>query len=442
MNPPGVVVARRETESERDEQKGEDSMTAKGVVQRGSKWSVVLDLGNQPFRQCPKCKRRFWMRDITVATCKRDGCALDRPRIGRRQQWLSGFKTKPEAAAAAEDARSKIRTGSYTSRTDETLSDYLGAWLDRRTDIEPTTRSNYEVTIRAYIAPKIGDLKLAHVTADVLDDLYARLLKSGGRNGRPLARKTVRNVHLVLHKALDAAVRKQKLALNPADAVSAIPKPEKRQARERRMRQTIWSPAEMRTFLEAARSDRYAAAWVLLATTGLRRGELLGLPWSSVDLDAGTIRIEQSLVLVGRELTISSVKSDGSAAELAIDAATVAALRQHRAQQLEEQMAERQVYDGSTGLVFLDEVGAMISPDAFLRRFKRKSREAGLREVRLHDVRHSYASALLSAGLPMKVISERLRHSGLSITADLYTHLAPEVDRAAAETGAAFILGG
>jgi len=211
--------------------------------------------------------------------------------------------------------------------------------------------------------------------------------------------------------------------------------------RDKRMRETIWSPAEMRTFLGAVEGDRRYAAWLLLCTTGMRRGEVLGLPWSAVDLDGASIRIEQALTMVGRVPTITSVKSDASAAQLPLDPATVAAFRRHKKQQAEDRLAWGEHYVPS-GLVFTEEDGAPIHPDRFLRAFKRHALEAGLRPITIHNVRHSYASALLSSGQPMKVISERLRHAGIAITADRYAHLSPDLERASAEAGAAYILGG
>jgi integrase len=401
---------------------------------------VVLDLGDQLYRGCPTCRRRYWARDGVAETCKRDGAPLEPPRSGRRQSWLGGFPTKRDADAARDEKRTDVRRGTFAPRTDETLADFLAGWLATRSNLRPTTREQYEIAVRSYVVPRIGTTKLTDVRATTLDRLYADLLQSGGRNGQSLRPKTVRNVHLVLHRAFVSAVKAGRITFNPADGCDAVPEAESRQSRERRMRETVWSPADVRTFLAGVRDDRLYTAWLLLATTGLRRGELLGLPWSAVSLERGTVRVEQALVLLRGAPTITETKSDSSAAEIAIDSATVTALREHRRRQLEEKLAAGPAY-ATSDLVFVDELGAPIHPDAFLRRFQSLARRAGLRPVRVHDMRHGYASALLAAGLSMKVISERLRHAGIGITADLYTHLSPEVDRAAAESGAAFILG-
>ena len=411
-----------------------------GVVRRGKSWAVVLDLGDQIYRQCPTCRRRYWTRDGVRAICDRDGMSLSEPASARRQQWLSGFPTKLDAQAAADEKRTEVRQRTYVPRSGETVGEYLTTWLDSRSNLRPTTRENYGVLVNHYVVPRIGATKLTELSASMLDGLYSELLGSGSRTHGPLRPKTVRNVHLVLHRALGTAVKARKLTFNPADGCDAVPAAESHQSREKRMREQVWSPADLRKFLRSVEDDRLYAAWLLLATTGLRRGEALGLPWSAVSLDDGTIHIEQALVVLGGNPAITEVKTDSSAAEMTVDTATVAALREHRKAQAAEQLAWGPAYD-PTGLVFTQEDGKPIHPDRFLNAFKSHAKKAGLRPIRVHDLRHSYASALLSAGLPMKVISERLRHAGISITADLYTHLSPELDRAAAETGAAFILG-
>lgn len=427
---------------------GKKNAENNGFVQRGPKnWAVVLDLGDQMYRQCPTCRRRFWLRDGALKTCKRDGATLDEPRSGRRQQWKSGFPTKAAAKATANEARAAVQHKTHAPRTDETLGQFLDAWLRSRTEdengIRATTVANYAVMIDVYVKPRIGDVRLTDVTADALDGLYADLSRAGGRGcpPRPLKPKAVRNVHVMLHRAFVSAVKKRRVAINPADACDAVPALEPTQVRDRRMRETIWSPEEMRTYLRSVEDDRLYAAWLLLCTTGMRRGEVLGLAWSSVHLDNASIQIEQALTMVGRVPTITSVKCAASAAKMPLDPTTVTALRRHKKQQAEEQLAWGRNYV-SSGLVFCEENGEAIHPDRFLRAFKRHARTAGLRPITIHTVRHSYASALLSFGQPMKVISERLRHAGIAITADRYTHLSPDLERSSAEAGAAFILRG
>lgn len=416
------------------------------IRRRGKHWVAVVDLGQEECRYCPTCerpRRRFWTKDDPeLRACPRCGSELEAARPERRQRWLAGFDRRREAEDALADLVGAVRDGSYVVPSDETLADYLNRWLETvRPNLEDTTAENYRVTIDAYIAPHVGRVRLQDLTSDALDRLYARLLASGGRGGRPLKPKTVRNVHLVVHRALESARRKRRVPTNVAAFCEAVPRAERRQERSRRMRETVWSPAELRQFLAKVRGHRLEAAWILEAVTGLRRGELLGLPWRNLDLDDATVRIDQELVVVDHKPVLKpTVKSEESAREITLPREAVDALRAHRKRQAEERLAWGPAYQ-DTGLVFTREDGTPIHPERLLGWFKQLAKQAGLRPCRFHDVRHAYASALLEAGLPMKAVSERLGHAGIGITADVYAHVSRDLDREVAEAGAAFILG-
>jgi integrase len=248
-----------------------------------------------------------------------------------------------------------------------------------------------------------------------------------------LAPKTVRNVHNILHRALKDAARWGYLVRNVAD-VADPPKGKSAQMR-------VWSPDQLRAFLEHVREDDLYAAWLLIATTGMRRGELAGLRWVDVDLDAGRLSVRQPRVVVANTPQASEPKSARGRRSLALDPVTVAALRRHRARQLEHKLAVGARYQES-GLVFTWPDGSPIHPRRFSRWFERHSGRAGLPRIRLHDLRHSYASAALAAGVPAKVVSERLGHATIAVTMDVYSHVLPGLDREAADTVARLILGG
>lgn len=204
--------------------------------------------------------------------------------------------------------------------------------------------------------------------------------------------------------------------------------------------QEVWSPAQLRTFLEHTKGDRLAAAWRLLATTGMRRGEVVGLRWASVDLAKGTIRIDHARVMVGYSVQTSAPKTEAGRRTLALDPATVALLRSWRATQAKERLQVGAGYRDS-GYVFTTPDGSPIHPQRFSVWFAAASKRARLPVIRLHDARHSYATAGLEAGVPLKVMSGRLGHANTQITADLYQHVLPATDQAAADQIAAIIDG-
>ena len=168
-----------------------------------------------------------------------------------------------------------------------------------------------------------------------------------------------------------------------------------------------------------------------LASTGMRRGEALGLHWSNVDLDAARIVVNRSLTLVNEELVWASPKTARSGRTLSLDPETVAALRAHRRRQIEERLNAGEAWEDSN-LVFCNEDGTALHPSRFTRRFVAATEQAGVPRIRLHDLRHTWAILALQAGIHPKVVSERLGHATTGITLDIYSHVQPELDAHAA----------
>jgi integrase len=355
----------------------------------------------------------------------------------RKQHWQGGFKTRTEAQDALNDLLTRLGQGTYVAPSRETLGEFLLEWLkSRKHEIKATTFGGYERNIVNHIIPALGFIKLQELTPAALRSFYSTVGRKRGTG--ELSARTKLHIHSVLRKALGDAVRWGKIMRNPAGReLCEAPK-----VRTRPLLKAPWSPKEMQRFLRHVESDRLQGAWLLVATTGLRRGELLGLRWEDVDLEGGRLSIIQTLTTVGyRILFQDTTKTDGSTRHMMLDAATVTALRKHRARQSEERLAWGPAYQDH-GLVFAKEDGSPLHPDLFLRSFQRLGKAAGLPKIRLHDVRHSWASYALAAGVPAKVVSQRLGHSNIRITLDLYTHVMPVLDQDAAERVAALVLGG
>jgi integrase len=274
---------------------------------------------------------------------------------GRRQRSKGGFRTKRECQAALTEALAAVRTGAFVEPSRRTVGSFLAEeWLPavRRTNLRPSTWANYRIHIEAHVLPDLGGVELQQLSPIQLNALYQRLLTVGGRDGAGLAEKTVRNVHAILHRALKDAGRWGYLARNPADAADP-PTP-------KRLEPQVWAPAQLRTFLGHVRNDRLYAAWLLVATTGLRRGEILGLRWVDVDLKAGRLAVRQTLVVVDYHVQVSEPKTPRSRRALALDPATVQALRAHRSQQDGERALIGASYHDS-GLVFTAPDGSRMS---------------------------------------------------------------------------------
>jgi integrase len=200
-----------------------------------------------------------------------------------------------------------------------------------------------------------------------------------------------------------------------------------------------WSVDEARQFLDAAAGDRYVALWTLALTTGMRRGELLGLKWPDIDFEAGKLAVRRTLVTVAYQIRWSEPKTAASRRVVALDPATAAALRAHRARQLEERMAIGAGYLDEK-VVFAAVAGEPLHPDTVTKHFDRLVARAGVPKIRLHDLRHTAATLRLEQGVPLKVVTERLGHSSTRITSDLYQHVGESMqDEAAAKLGAALL---
>jgi len=353
----------------------------------------------------------------------------------RRQASKGGFRTKRECQDALNETLARLREGTFVPPSQRTLGSFLlEEWLPavRPPRVRPSTWQSYRMNADTHIIPALGHLPLQRLTPAHLTAFYRSLLDHGRRDGGGLAAKTVRNIHGELHAALRDAARWGHIARNVA-ASADLPKgmaPEMR----------VWSPAQLRAFLDHARQDRLYAAWLLFATTGMRRGEVAGLRWPDVDLEADRVSPRRLRVVVNYEVHVSEPKTAKGRRSLALDPATVAALRQHRARQAEERLAVGPRWQDS-GLVFTWPDGRPVHPQRFSNWFEQLAQAAGLPRIRLHDVRHSYASAALAAGIPAKVVSERLGHASIAITMDTYSHVLPGLDAEAAGTVARLILG-
>jgi integrase len=288
--------------------------------------------------------------------------------------------------------------------------------------------------IGAYLPQQILETQLRALRPQQLNALYAALLTEGRRRqgrepeGGGLSPRTVRMVHMVVRKALRDAVRLRMIEWNPADAADPP---------SWRMRSPVfptWSPAELRQFLLATATDRDYPAYHLAAFTGLRRGELLALRWGDVDLESAVLRVVQSVVILrNRDLYVGPTKTDRSRRVIALDRQTVTVLHRHR------RIAGRATSSHVNGnrFVFCDKEGRPINPERFGDRFRSNVRRVGVPHIRLHDLRHMHATHALQAGIHPKIVSERLGHSSIGITLEIYSHTLPSMQAEAAETVAA-----
>ena len=324
-----------------------------------------------------------------------------------------------------------------------TVVAWLDTWLTSRARLRDSTRRGYQGHVRCHLRPRLRGVRLADLDVPRLQRLFVGMLEAG------MTEATVRRVYCTLRSALNAAVRERLITDNPARYLQ-LPAGRRPHAviwTRRRVREwqragarppvAVWTTAQTRRFLRSAGGHRLFAVYQLIALRGLRRGEACGLCWADLDLDAGLAYITRQVQHVAGKLTACPLKTSASRRAVALDPATIAALRKHRrAQQLEAQARGITL----SGYVFTTPDGGPLCPEHLTRTFNKLVADAGLPPVRLHDLRHGAATLMLLAGADLKTIADQLGHSSIVLTADTYLSVAIELGLAVAAATARLIL--
>lgn len=316
-------------------------------------------------------------------------------------------------------AKRAIDDGLPVSSGRQKVSYFLDRWLREvaAPTVRPSTYILYRQLLSHHVIPTVGHLPLAKLSPQDLTGLYGTLAQR-------LAPRSVGHVHRVLHRALRDALRWGLVARNVCDAVSPpkVPRQEMR----------VLAPDQARALIAAVDGDPLEALYILAVTAGLRQGELLALKWRDFDADAGRLSVSRTVRYISGEGSIEGEpKSARGRRNVLLAPLAVASLRRHRARQTEQRL--RAIAWEDNDLIFGNEVGRHIEATNLLRRsFRPLLAQAGLPAVRFHDLRHTAATLLLLAGVHVKVVSEMLGHSSVSLTLDTYSHVLPSMQADAA----------
>lgn len=379
---------------------------AGSVIKRGSTWTYIIDVGRDSHGK-------------------------------RRQRKRGGYRTKREAERALREVLATLDNQSYVQPSKLTVESFLcDDWLPaiQPPQLAPATWHGHRGRINLYIVPRLGKLLLQELNAAHLNRLYAELRAEGKVDGTALSPRTVRLAHATIRRALADA---QRWGLIPRNVADLADKP--RQQRVGTAMKT-WTAQQLHTFLAHVTDDRLAASWILVASTGMRRGEVLGLRWEDVAFNEARLSVRQTYVLLHGRAAFSEPKTAGSRRSIDLDARTVDALRTWRAHQLSERMAWGPGWT-DTGIVFTRENGQPIDPRRWGEAFHELTAAAGLPRIRLHDLRHTHATLMLLAGVRTKIVSERLGHHSTAFTEDTYFHVIPGMQAEAAEAVARMVHG-
>jgi integrase len=339
------------------------------------------------------------------------------PQTGKRKRrWHSFTGTKREAQVKKAELIAALSQGTQVDSTRMTVAAFLDRWLEHmQGQVSPRSLERYAELARKNLAPLLGGVGLAKLQPAQISQAYAKALASGRRDGTGgLSARMVTHMHRVLREALQQALRWQLLARNPADAVKP-PKVERQQMRVLDVDGTI-------DLIEAARGTSLFVPILLGVRSGMRRGELVALRWRNVDLDRGQISVVASAEQTDRGVREKETKS-GKGRTIVLSATEVEDLRAHRRKQAEGLLALGVRLTNDHHVVARED-GKSLQPRSLTHAFVKFARRHGV-QIRLHDLRHSHATHMLAAGVHPKIAQERLGHSSVGITLDLYSHVLP-----------------
>jgi len=361
------------------------------IRKRGNKWCAVVDIGKDP--QTGK----------------------------RKQKWLSGFNTAKEAERALAEFLAKFYAGQYSDPQNMTVETYLKKWLEdyAKIKVAKTTFATYEDAAKNIIQ-HLGSVKLEQLKPMHIQSYISKMLEEGA------SVRAVRYNYAVLRAALNTAVKWQLISANPCNAVTPPSKV--------KTKMHTLDKQQVDTLIEGARNTPLFIPILLAVTCGLRRGEILGLKWDNVNLRNNIINVTQTRVRVpsGEEIIEKEPKSSHSIRTIAIPEMTAKALKEEWKRQAQNKLALGEKYNNQNYVVCWDD-GTPYAPDYITKAFKKLLKKLNLPDIRFHDLRHTHATLLLEEGIHPKVVQERLGHSSITLTLDVYSHVLPNLQQEAAQ---------
>lgn len=352
------------------------------------------------------------------------------PKTGKRQQLRkAGFPTQQAARTARNQVAVRVDAGDYVTPTKETFAQYLEKWLPRRVNsgegLKPTTVSNYARYISRDIAPSpLGQMRLSDIRRFHINAFSDQLIAEGR------GPTTVRRIAAVIQGALRAAEQEDLIESNPSTGIR-LPKVKREEFQP-------WEPAQVGHYLDVASTHRLGALFELAVLTGMRRGELIGLRWSDVDMSRRAINVRNNRVQAGNVISEHEPKTKAGRRVVDLSDPAAGALIAWKVAQDNERRLWGEAWQ-ETGYVFTYEDGTPLKPQYVTRLFDKIRVKAGLPKLTFHGQRHEFASLMIASGADIAMVAKMLGHSSMTITSDLYTHLIGSRARQASENAAALL---
>jgi len=357
---------------------------------------------------------------------------LDRNHTGRRRQKVVSFNgTKRNAEIELARLISELENGGFVEPQSLTVAEYLGKWLasQKGSNVSAKTYERYEEICDRHLTPALGQYRLQKLQPMQIQSYYTEAQKTGRLDGKGgLAARTVLHHHRILRQALQQAVRWRLVSINPADAVKP-PRPPRREI------QTL-TEQETAILLDGLSGTKFYVPSVIAVTAGLRMGEILGLQWGDIDLDKGTLSVRRTLERTRQfGLRLKEPKTKRGSRMVMLPQITIDVLRQHRLEQAQSQL-RLGLRLGDYSLIISTLTGDPTNPRTFTSGFTLKyasiQKKTGIPRITFHGLRHTHATQLLAAGIHPKIAQERLGHSTIATTMDLYSHVTETMQEDAA----------
>lgn len=342
------------------------------------------------------------------------------PLAGKRIRVFKNVKgSKREARSLMHKMITEMEQGKLVKKSHKTVSQWMEEWLrDYMPNIEETTKIGYKTNIKCYIKPAIGDILLGSLKAEHVQRMVNDMMAQG------LSPKNIRDTFNNVNAAMKKAVKLRLIPYNPCEAVE-LPKLKKYRAK-------VYSPEMIRKLLDTAKGTDIYLPVFLLVMVGLRRGELFALRWEDIDFKNNILSVRKNMVRGENGFVIKDPKTESGIRDIALGDDVIAVLKQARLDYMNDVFSYGPGFQ-NLGFVIRQEDGSPLRPDSMSQKWRRFLEANNLPKIRLHDLRHSNATALIQAGVSPKVVQQRLGHADVNITLNTYTHVLPEMDMEAAQ---------
>ena len=329
----------------------------------------------------------------------------------RKQKWRGGFKTQKEASEDMVKTKAAILNDTYTNDSKIAIKQYLDRWCQtNRESLAPNSILSYKYCIENHVIPSLGKIRLSELTKERLTSFYSKLEKDG------LSPSTIKYINSILHKAFNDAIADQLISKNPCNNA--------KRPKIKKYKSTVLNINQIQTILQKCIGTNCETELIIALTTGMRRGEVLGLRFSDFDFENSTVHVQQQVTTVFDESDkriwgVKSLKTEESDRIIYVPPIVIESVKGRRIKINQQKLLLGSKYN-DLNLVCCADNGQCLSPNILCWQFKKLLKELNLPNIRFHDLRHSCATALLDLDVPLKVISQMLGHSSITITADVY----------------------